>query len=112
MSLCFPLSVAQWLVVIELDNGLVSIHLFFYYADQFFKTGLGFGLEPQHQYGLGIGGTDQCPSIVKVDPYAIDVNDFVLIPVDCYSKIERGTFNIVSNFFSISLIEDLIIFIF
>jgi len=80
MSLCFPLSVAQWLVVIELDNGLVSIHLFFYYADQFFKTGLGFGLEPQHQYRLGIGGTDQCPSIVKVDPYAIDVNDFVLMP--------------------------------
>ena len=50
------------------------------YADQFFKTGLGFGLEPQHQYRLGIGGTDQCPSIVKVDPYAIDVNDFVLMP--------------------------------
>ena len=56
------------------------IHLFFYNADQFFKAGLGFGLEPQHQYRLGVGSADQCPAIVKVDPYTINIYDIVLVP--------------------------------
>ena len=39
--------------------------------------------------------------VKAIDQEFIDQYDFVLIPVDCYSKIERGTFNIVSNFYSL-----------
>ncbi|MFC1462398.1 putative sugar O-methyltransferase [Verrucomicrobiota bacterium] len=35
-----------------------------------------------------------------IDRTFIDEYDFVLIPIGCYGKIEKGAFNVVANFFS------------
>jgi len=48
-----------------------------------------------------INSLEEVYDVEVIDKEFISQFDFVLIPIDCYKKIEKGAFTVLSNFFSL-----------
>ena len=48
-----------------------------------------------------INSFEEVYDVEVIDKEFINQYDFVLIPIDCYKKIEKGAFTVLSNFFSL-----------
>lgn len=48
-----------------------------------------------------INSMEEVYSVSKIDRDFVEKYDFLLIPIECYSKVESGAFDLISNFISL-----------